>query len=167
METGDNNELSNDGLVGFGLTADYAALSGTQGEVTANMVDPAFDTPTDESFTTSELNLAGIDIDFASDGFPVGSTIALGQFDFNVTAPGVTEFVFDDYSALSDFATPSAVDLDPIIFAGGRTFSMTISAVPEPGSIVFLGVVGLGVLAGRRRTSSAWVASKTRSRSRA
>ncbi len=151
METGSNNELSSDGLVGFGLTANYSALSGTKGEVTANAVDSAFDFPTDEDFTSTQLDLAGIDLDSANDGPPVGTTIALGQFDFNVTAAGVTQFVFDDYSVLSDFATPSGVDLDPIIFANGRTFSMTISAVPEPGSLVSFGMVSLGVLARRRR----------------
>ena len=163
METDPNDELSNEGvyggLVGFGLTADYSALSGTVGEVTANMVDGQFDTPMDESFSATNLNLAGIDIDFASDGRPFGTTIVLGQFDVSVTAAGVTEFVFDDYSALSDFVTFKSdsppdndpVDLDPIIFADGRTFAMTISAVPEPGSLTILSLIGLGVLTRRRR----------------
>lgn len=151
METDSNDELSSDGLVGFGLRADYAAITGNKAEVVANSVDSAFDTPTDESFTSTVINLAGVDIDFASDGFPMGTSILLGQFDVNVSAAGVTEFVFGDYSDLSDFATPSAVDLDPVIFVDSRTFSMTVSAVPEPTAFVAMGLMGVCGLIQRRR----------------
>ena len=151
VETGLNTELSLDGLVGFGLTGTYGATSGVSGTVIANAVDPAFDTATDEDFTASALDLAGIDIDFAGDGFPMGSSIVLGQFDVLVNGAGVTEFVFDDYSALSDFATPSAVDLDPTIFANARTFGFTIATIPEPGSAIAIAGIGLVGLVRRKR----------------
>lgn len=154
METDDNDELSTDGLVGFGLKANYSATSGVGGEVVAASVDDGFDKTNDNSFSTTELNLAGADFE-PNDGIPTGSTIALGQFDFMVTGLGVTEFVFDDYSPFADFVTGEAVELDPIIFAAGRTFQLTITAVPavvpEPGALAALSCVGLAILSRRRK----------------
>lgn len=108
-ETLPNTEMTDNFLIGFGLKADYAAVSGSVATITSNSVDAAFDTTTDASFTGSQLNLAGIDIDFASNGLPQGPTILLGKFDLLLSSPGTTQFEFGDYdSALDDFVTSSA-----------------------------------------------------------
>lgn len=147
-ETGGNTELSTDGLVGFGLDASYSATSGITAVVTANSVDSAFPFVTDEAFDNSNLKLAGSTFGTP----PQGTSIALGQFSVSVSDIGVTEFSFDDYSTLSDFVTAnSATDLDPVIFAGGRTFDFSISAVPEPTTALMFGSAALGMLAPRRR----------------
>ena len=146
-ETGGNTELSTDGLVGFGLDASYSATSGITAVVTANSVDSAFPFVTDEAFDNSNLKLAAF-----TTTPPQGTSIALGQFSVSVSDIGVTEFSFDDYSTLSDFVTAnSATDLDPVIFAGGRTFDFSISAVPEPTTALMFGSAALGMLAPRRR----------------
>ncbi|MFK7765810.1 MAG: PEP-CTERM sorting domain-containing protein [Mariniblastus sp.] len=152
-ETGGNTELSTDGLIGFGLTGNYSATSGTAAVVSNVAIDPAFDTATDTDFSSTAFDLAGVDVDFAGDGSPMGSSIRLGSVSVDVTGIGVTQFVLEDYSPLSDFVTPSVVDLDPTIFAGGRNFSFTVNAVgvPEPASAAVLGCVGIGMLLRRRK----------------
>ena len=149
-ETGANTELSTDGLVGFGLHADYSASSGTSALVTANSVDPGFDSTFDDSFNATQLNLAG---NIITNPAPQASTIPLGQFNVTTSAAGVTNFVFADYDlGQSDFVTPSSVDLDPTIFSGGRTFGLTlIAAVPEPGASILL-LIGIHSLIRRRRS---------------
>ncbi|MDG1510937.1 MAG: PEP-CTERM sorting domain-containing protein [Mariniblastus sp.] len=151
-ETLPNTEMTDNFLIGFGLKADYAAVSGSVATITSNSVDAAFDTTTDASFTGSQLNLAGIDIDFASNGLPQGPTILLGKFDLLLSSPGTTQFEFGDYdSALDDFVTSSAQKLDGIIFANSRTFDFTISAVPEPSAISLLTLIGIAAMARRRK----------------
>ncbi|MGB1929487.1 MAG: PEP-CTERM sorting domain-containing protein [Mariniblastus sp.] len=147
-ETNANTELSTDGLVGFGLSASYGATSGIAGVVTANSVDSAFVIPTDEAFDNSSLKLAAGTINP-----PKGTSIALGQFSVSVSDIGVTEFSFGDYDpSTSDFVTAnSATDLDPVIFAGGRTFDFSISAVPEPTTALMFGSATLALLVPRRR----------------
>lgn len=150
-----NTEMTDNFLIGFGLKADYATVSGTGATITSNSVDAAFDTTTDASFTGSQLNLAGIDIDFASNGFPQGPTILLGKFDLLLSAPGTTQFDFGDYdSALDDFVTSDAQELDSIIFANGRTFDFSITAVPEPSAISILTLFGISAFARRRKQSA-------------
>ncbi len=154
-ETLPNSEMTDNFLIGFGLKADYSAVSGTAATITSNSVDAAFDTTTDASFTSSQLNLAGIDIDFASNGFPQGPTILLGKFDLLLSAPGTTQFDFGDYdSVLDDFVTSDAQELDIIIFANGRSFDFSITAVPEPSAISLLSLFGISALARRRKTSA-------------
>ncbi len=154
-ETLPNSEMTDNFLIGFGLKADYSAVSGTAATITSNSVDAAFDTTTDASFTSSQLNLAGIDIDFASNGFPQGPTILLGKFDLLLSAPGTTQFDFGDYdSVLDDFVTSDAQELDSIIFANGRSFDFSITAVPEPSAISLLSLFGISALARRRKTSA-------------
>jgi hypothetical protein len=151
-ETGANTELSTDGLVGFGLDANYGATSGISAVVTANSVDGAFSNPTDEAFSNSNLKLAA----FTLGTPPQGTTIVLGQMNVSVSDIGVTGFSFGDYSTFSDFVTAnSATDLDPIIFAGGRTFDFSISAVPEPTTALMFGSAALAMLAPRRRKRNA------------
>lgn len=87
---------------------------------------------------------------------PQGASIGLGQFSVSVSDIGVTEFSFGDYSTFSDFVTAnSATDLDPVIFAGGRTFDFSISAVPEPTTALMFGSAALAMLAPRRRKRNA------------
>jgi len=153
-ETLPNTEMTDNFLIGFGLKADYAAVSGTSATVVNSSVDAAFDTPTDVSFTDSQLNLAGIDFDFASNGLPQGPTILLGKFDLLLSSPGTTQFEFGDYdSALDDFVTSSAQKLDGIIFANSRTFDFTITAVPEPSAISLLTLFGMAALARRKKSA--------------
>ncbi|MDA7884927.1 PEP-CTERM sorting domain-containing protein [bacterium] len=154
-ETFPNSEMTDNFLIGFGLRADYAAVSGAAATIINNSVDAAFDTTTDASFTGSQLNLAGIDIDFASNGFPQGPTILLGEFDLLLSSPGTTHFNFGDYdSALDDFVTSSSEKLDGIIFSNGRTFDFSITAVPEPSAISLLTTFGMVALARRRKKSA-------------
>lgn len=151
-ETFPNTELSTDGLVGFGLSASYGATSGIAGVVTANSVDSAFVIPTDEAFDNSNLKLAAGTINP-----PKGTSIALGQFSVSVSDIGITEFSFGDYDpSTSDFVTAnSARDLDPVIFAGGRTFDFSISAVPEPTTALMFGSATIALLVPRRRKRNA------------
>lgn len=153
-ETLPNSEMTDNFLIGFGLKADYSAVSGSSATVITNSVDAAFDTPTDTSFTGSQLNLAGIDIDFASNGLPQGPTILLGKFDLLLSSPGTTQFSFGDYdSSLDDFVTSTAEKLDGIIFANSRTFDFRITAVPEPSAISLLPLLGMAAMVRRRKKS--------------
>ncbi|MGB2500023.1 MAG: PEP-CTERM sorting domain-containing protein [Mariniblastus sp.] len=147
-ETGANTELSTDGIIGFGLEASYGATSGVSALVTSNTVDSAFPFVTDDAFDNSNLKLAASTFGTP----PKGTSIALGQFSVAVSDIGVTEFSFGDYSTFSDFVTAnSATDLDPVIFAGGRTFDFSISAVPEPTTALMFGSATLALLVPRRR----------------
>ena len=151
-ETSPNTEMTDNFLIGFGLKADYAAVSGAAATVTSNSVDTAFDTTTDASFTSTQLNLAGIDIDFASDGYPQGPTILLGKFDLLLSSVGTTQFDFGDYDpSLDDFVTSASEKLDGIIFSNGQTFEFSITAVPEPSAISLLAAFGLVTIARRRK----------------
>ncbi len=151
-ETGANTELSTDGLVGFGLEASYGATSGVSALVTSNAVDSGFPFVTDDTFDNSNLKLAASTFGTP----PQGTSIALGQFSVSVSDIGVTEFSFGDYSTFSDFVTAnSATDLDPVIFAGGRTFDFSISAVPEPTTALMFGSATIALLLPRRRKRKA------------
>ncbi len=152
-ETGSNEELSTDGLVGFGLRATYGATSGASAVVIANTIDSAFTTQFDSAFDNANLKLSAL-----TTSPPQGTSIALGQFSVLVSDVGVTQFSFGDYNpgpTFSDFTTVSGVDLDPTIFAGGRTFDFSISAVPEPTTALMFGSAALGMLAPRRRKRNA------------
>ncbi|MDE0938118.1 MAG: PEP-CTERM sorting domain-containing protein, partial [Mariniblastus sp.] len=151
-ETGANTELSTDGLLGFGLDASYGATSGVSAVVTANSVDSSFPFVNDDAFDNANLKLAGVTFGTP----PQGTSIGLGQFSVSVSDIGVTGFSFGDYSTFSDFVTAnSGTDLDPIIFAGGRTFDFSISAVPEPTTALMFGSAALGMLVPRRRKRNA------------
>lgn len=153
-ETGANTELSTDGLVGFGLDASYGATSGVSAVVTANSVDSSFPFVNDDAFDNANLKLAGVTFGTP----PQGTSIGLGQFSVSVSDIGVTEFSFGDYDpnpTIDDFVTPSGSKLDPIIFAGGRTFDFSISAVPEPTTALMFGSAALGMLVPRRRKRNA------------
>ncbi|MDG1511874.1 MAG: hypothetical protein P8R31_09275, partial [Mariniblastus sp.] len=148
-ETGGNTELSSDGLIGFGLDASYGATSGVSAVVTANSVDSSFPFVNDDAFDNANLKLAGVTFGTP----PQGTSIGLGQFSVSVSDIGVTEFSFGDYNpnpTTDDFVTPSGSKLDPILFAGGRTFDFSISAVPEPTTALMFGSAALGMLAPRR-----------------
>ncbi|MDG2181349.1 MAG: PEP-CTERM sorting domain-containing protein [Mariniblastus sp.] len=153
-ETGGNTELSSDGLIGFGLDASYGATSGVSAVVTANSVDSSFPFVNDDAFDNANLKLAGVTFGTP----PQGTSIGLGQFSVSVSDIGVTEFSFGDYNpnpTTDDFVTPSGSKLDPILFAGGRTFDFSISAVPEPTTALMFGSAALGMLAPRRRKRNA------------
>lgn len=155
-ESGANNELSSDGLIAFGTVGNYAPTSGLGGSVTSNaVIDPAFTNVIDDSTSATVVNMAALDTD-PGDGFPSGTSIRLGEFDVLISGVGVTRFDFSDYrpaAGFSDFATPSGVDLDPIIFADGRSHSFTITAtaVPEPTLFALVKLMGLTLLFRRRR----------------
>ena len=118
--------------------------------MTSNAVDTAFDTTTDASFTSTQLNLAGID--FASNGYPQGPTTLLGKFDLLLSSAGTTRFDFGDYDpSLDDFVTSASEKLDGIIFSNGQTFEFSITAVPEPSAISLLAAFGLVTIARRRK----------------
>jgi len=153
-ETGGNTELSSDGLIGFGLDASYGATSGVSAVVTANSVDSSFPFVNDDAFDNANLKLAGVTFGTP----PQGTSIGLGQFSVSVSDIGVTEFSFGDYNpnpTTDDFVTPSGSKLDTILFAGGRTFDFSISAVPEPTTALMFGSAALGMLAPRRRKRNA------------
>ncbi len=153
-ETGGNTELSSDGLIGFGLDASYGATSGVSAVVTANSVDSSFPFVNDDAFDNANLKLAGVTFGTP----PQGTSIGLGQFSVSVSDIGVTEFSFGDYNpnpTTDDFVTPSGSKLDPILFAGGRTFDFSLSAVPEPTTALMFGSAALGMLAPRRRKRNA------------
>lgn len=153
-ETGGNTELSSDGLIGFGLDASYGATSGVSAVVTANSVDSSFPFVNDDAFDNANLKLAGVTFGTP----PQGTSIGLGQFSVSVSDIGVTEFSFGDYNpnpTTDDFVTPSGSKLDPILFAGGRTFDFSISAVPEPTTALMFGSAAVGMLAPRRRKRNA------------
>ncbi len=150
-ETNSNTQLSVDGLAGFGLHADYSASSGTSATVTANSTNPVFDFEVDTSFSNSELDMAAF---ILTNSAPKATSIQLGQFTVQTSASGVTNFVFGDYSNLTDFVTgktPTPEDLDPTIFSGDRTFDLTLNAVPEASSSIFVLLSGLIFTMRRRR----------------
>jgi len=150
-ESAPNTELSTDGLIGYGLRANYGATSGTSALVTgyAHNGDFNFDVANNISATDLEVAASAILVPAVT-----GTSVLLGQMDVQVSAIGTTVFTFDDRTAgaFSNFATESGADLDPIIFAGGRTFDLTIVGVPEPSSCAILfGLTLFGAMNRRRR----------------
>ena len=150
-ETSPNTDLSVDGLIGFGLHADYVTTTGTDMVITSATVNPDFDLIFNEDFTANTLEISGSTL---LNPEITGTSILLAEFDVTVTGDGTAEFVFDDLTpgSFSDFVTSTGTDLDPILFAGGRTFALTLNAtsIPEPAMGITL-VLGTGcVLLSRR-----------------
>ena len=151
-ESDTNTELSADGLIGYGLRADYGATSDASSLITDYNHNPDFNFDFARTFDASSLDVAASAI-----GVPAvtGTSVLLGEMSVQVSATGTTAFSFNDRTdVLSDFATESGVDLDPIIFTGGRAFGLTIvgvTAVPEPSSCAILLGITLGGLLHRRR----------------
>ncbi|MEM9941583.1 MAG: PEP-CTERM sorting domain-containing protein [Planctomycetota bacterium] len=148
LDTTDNADLRDHGLFSFGLIG--ALNDEAIGQVSNPMIAPVFDDQDDASFgNTIEWN-AALDDNF--DNPPTGDTILLGSFDFTALAGGTSDFLFRDSSTtFEDWVTINAEVLDDEIF-GARPehgFSVTVTSVPEPGSLI-LSLLGTGAFALRR-----------------
>lgn len=149
-ETSPNTDLSVDGLVGFGLSGDYAATEGSAAVVTSLSVNPDFDLVIQDDFTTDSIEVAAAVL---FNPIVTGSSILLGSFEVTASGLGTTEFTFIDQNPdpFSDFASGTGTDLDPTIFAGARSFSVSLTAVPEPSSIAVLAIPAWIISYRRRR----------------
>jgi hypothetical protein len=154
-ETSPDTALSDDGLLGFGLTGTLA--SADAGVIAAASPDSVFDLLTTDEFTSTTINWESAAF---SNAAPTGSSIALGSFGFDSIADGTSTLTFGDIqpgagSANANWLTGAGAELDQNIFGSGSTgtfqVSISTSAVPEPSSVVLLGLASSLVFVRRRR----------------
>ncbi|MCC9602647.1 PEP-CTERM sorting domain-containing protein [Stieleria sp. JC731] len=153
-ESGNTSILTDEGLLGFGLTGTLEAAS--PGTITSVTTNPVFDFNTGEAFTSQSITMESA---IFTNPVPTGSSIFLGDFEFASTGAGESNFLFSDLTPGSGTANASwlsgiGTELDSQIFGTGSAdnFGLTLNttAVPEPGSFgLFL--IGLPALLLNRR----------------
>lgn len=150
-EVGDTTTLSEQGLAAMGLRGTFDSSFGQVESVQVANFLLLPETTIDAS--GGSFNLAGGDPTFSG---IKGTQIGLGSFSFVANRIGSSAISFADLSpgqGESDFTAGESPfdDLDPIFFSGGRTFSLTVTAVPEPGSVLAFSLFAVGGLVYRRR----------------
>ena len=157
-ESAPDSTVTNDGLLGFGLSG---VLSSGPGEVTFADLDPIWDFPSTEEFTATSLDWEGL---VFSNSAPLGPRVLLGQFGYNVTGEGTSSLTFSDIqpgsgSANANWLSGGGAELDEAIFGSESTgsFQLTFSTegIPEPASATILAATSLGFFVRRRRKSFA------------
>lgn len=156
-QTGGDTILTDDGLFGYGvrllfntppIPSDPAAVL-AESDILAN---PAFD---DAAFATVELisgESAGASGSVLDPFSPlVGSRILLGTFTFTGgnTVGEVTNLTATDFSGLDETISGLGTPLDSMVQDGFAT--ITVTAVPEPSSILILFAGGVAAIMRRRR----------------
>jgi len=130
--------LSSEGLFAFGLVGDLEA--GAAGAITSASINPQYDFPSVES--ASSIALEWEAAVFLNE-VPTGPSILLGQFVFDSSGAGISNFTFGDNltgagSSNAGWFTENSTELDEFIFGVGATdtYSLSLNAVPEPGSFI-------------------------------
>ena len=149
-ETEPDTIVADEGLIGFGFDLEFTPGLGT---ISSANPDEFFD-----AANFDERSSTGFEWEYFRDDSmgSTGSSVRLGGMDFLVSAEGTTTFTLSDRVVGTGFNnaswfTPTLSFIDNDIFgsAGTDTFSFSVStAVPEPGSMVFL--PGIALLAFRR-----------------
>lgn len=150
-QTGSENRLVDDGLVGFGVRGTYnsSILQSTGGSV-----NPAFAiTPTVDSTQPGQVDAFG-----GSLAPPQQAAILLTTVNFQAILPGVTSLSVGDLdNGLSDFALNdlATTDLDPILFGASlnQTYSLNITVVAVPEPTILPCVLALSMLFRNRRSA--------------
>lgn len=168
--------LTNIGLEAFDITAshntDFVTASNPSIPASAGW-QPGFSNGT--IVTPGTISFVGSNLNFFGDSLPVRPTagsraVLLSSVDFSLDSAGTTVVNFApsvvNGQALTAIRLDSAADdpntledeavLDDEVFPGGApaVFTITVSAVPEPSTVVFLitaGAVGLVTVRRRRR----------------
>ena len=157
-ETAPDTALANDGLVGFGLRGLLGSTDA--GSISAGNLDSVYDFPATEEFTADSVTLEGLVL---NNPVPTGSRIALGSFLFDSSGEGTSILTFGDIqpgagSANANWLTGAGVELDEAVFGAGSagTFRLTLStsAIPEPSSLMVLGLVSAVTVLRRKRLVS-------------
>lgn len=151
-----------DGLFAFAFNADFSSTTGATGSSVATTADVLIDAIFDDT-TFNDVNLLGSSVDVTgvssdtTDGVEVAET-SPGVFEVPlatlvVTAgdlDSVTTFTLADHTNNGDTFFIDGFTADPVINFGSST--VTVLAVPEPGSaIVLAGLFGAGLLRRRKR----------------
>ncbi|MEO1616235.1 MAG: PEP-CTERM sorting domain-containing protein [Planctomycetota bacterium] len=158
QQTAPDTILTDDGMVGWGfdLTRDNVALGSVSNAAANSVYDFENHNVTTSTGFEWEYGTTSTDpADFRDSQFHLGS------FQFNPMGGGSTLFTVQDRKIGTGFAnsswlTPSASDFDEQLFGSGATgsfqFSVNVTAVPEPSSLVVIsGVAGLCILRRRLR----------------
>lgn len=148
--------LTDEGLFSWGL--DVTNTSPGIGSIAGAAVNPAFDTPNHDVTTAS-----GFEWEFADSSFAgvQNESILLGTFRYEARNEGTSAFTIEDRVVGPGFFnanwfTPSLSSLDEQIFgvgsAGNYQFTVnSVTAVPEPSSILLFGFVSCALVCQRRR----------------
>ena len=173
-----NNVLATEGLFSFGLTG--ALDPNAPGAISSAAINPVFDFLVTETSSAIALEWEAAVL---ANAIPTGPSVLLGNFQFDSSGAGVSNFTFGDNftgsdQASFDWLTSTGAVLDESIFGTGSTdtFSLTLStaAVPEPGTFTMV-VIGAmlisvcrrrepGCLVGQGRTVFAGIGSLSHSR---
>ncbi|MEL7500229.1 MAG: PEP-CTERM sorting domain-containing protein [Planctomycetota bacterium] len=157
-ESSPDTALANDGLLGFGLTGNLA--SSNFGAISAASPDSAFDFQATNEFSATSIDWESLVL---NNSVPTGSRIALGSFQFDSIADGISTFTFGDIqpgagSTNANWLSGAGVELDEAVFGTGAadTFQLTLSttAIPEPGSASMFAMGAMLLVLRRRRANS-------------
>ncbi len=140
-EVGVENRLSTIGLVETGTRATFNT---GRGQVLSISIPQDRLAPRSNFSNASGSGFVLMESAFDQPGR--GSSVKLGEFVFLASQQGATEFRFGDANRLLTFSNftlatvPAGFDLDPELFGGdrGRTYNLTITAVPEPSLVSLL-----------------------------
>lgn len=160
QQAGADSVLTVEGLSSWGLDLNHTSPS--FGTIVGASANPVFDISNHEVSTAT-----GFEWEFgeSADLGVLGDSILLGSFQYQADSEGSTIFTVKDRLPGAGFGnsswlTPALTELDEQIFgigaAGDFQFSVnsaSVSAVPEPTSLVLLGGVASMMLMVRRRRS--------------
>ncbi|MEM1227033.1 MAG: PEP-CTERM sorting domain-containing protein [Planctomycetota bacterium] len=138
-------DLTIDGLAGFGF---IGTVDPAFGQITNFTFAPPYIALNFPVFPSSSEVIAGGNLNFPS---PTGRSIQLGTFTVQATSPGDFVLTITDDPIFDDFVTDSFTTIDTVIFPTSSTsYSAIITAVPEPSSMLLVGVIA-GACVIRRR----------------
>lgn len=138
-------DLTIDGLAGFGF---IGTVDPAFGQITNFTFAPPYIALNFPVFPSSSEVIAGGNLNFPS---PTGGSIQLGTFTVQATSPGDFVLTITDDPFFDDFVTDSFTTIDTVIFPTSSTsYSAIITAVPEPSSMLLVGVIA-GACVIRRR----------------
>ena len=141
----DANFGSEVNISGGEVGADFDANSGSEVNISGGTVGDGF-----AADSGSEVNLLGSE--FFLDG-ELLDTLTFGD-PFTISDRGVTlSGTLEDGSLFSFDLNSSFVGFEEDLFELGATLTVTVTVVPEPGSLTLLGLGGLTTMLRRRRSA--------------
>lgn len=154
-DTDPGGVLETVGLFSFALSADTPTTN--FGRISSATINPVFDFETLSSFSDSTIRWESSNL---SNPISTGQSILLGDFTFEATNIGSTQFTLADRlpgtgTTVGGWLDGNGLELDQQIFGAGatQTFSAavnSVTAVPEPSSMILMAGAAFGMIARRR-----------------